>query len=179
MKKLLNAMKKKKSGNRVRKLEKRALQYIQQNEKLERQIASLPENISEFSKQQDGSKTAEISLVLADSKGNSAMKKSKTYATDKTGNDPKEKIVYNVRPDRLGPKDMQPSITMDKNAKTKVIYKCGLNGHIAHNCKTGKINTKQKNKIAKRCNFCRKRGHIKRNCLARQRCWEWMEGRSV
>ena len=59
-------MKKKKSGNRVKKLEKRALQYIQENEKLERQIESLPENVSEFSKQQDGSKTAETSLVLTD-----------------------------------------------------------------------------------------------------------------
>jgi len=179
MKKRWNKIKEKRRDNRIKKLEKRAFQYIQENAKLERQIESLTGKEFELSKQQDGSKTAEASLVLKDSKGNSAVKESKTYATDKTENDPKGRVVYNIRPDRLGPEDIQPSITMCKNAKTKGCYKCGLNGHIDHNFKTGKRNAKQKNNIAKRCNFCRKRGHIKRNCLARQRCWEWMEERSV
>ena len=151
----------------------------EENKKLERLIEPLLENKSELSKQQDDSINAEISLAFIDFRDNSTIKETKVCTNDETGNDPKEKIIYDVRPDRLGPEDMQPSITMGKNAKTKVCYKCGLNGHIAHNCKTGKINTKQKNKIAKRCNFCRKRGHIKRNCPSRQRCWKWMEERSV
>jgi len=69
--------------------------------------------------------------------------------------------------------------TIEGNKRNKICYKCGLNGHIAHNCKTGKIIVKQKNRIAKRCNFCRKRGHIKRNCPSRQKYWKWLEERSA
>jgi len=179
MKKAWNAIKKKRFNKRTKNLEKQALQYIQKNEKLERQIVEVQENASGFSKQQERPKTAEAVPILANPKSHSETKKSKKYANDKTGHDQEEKIVYNVRPDRLGQEDMKPSITMSKDTKTKVCYKCGLKGHIAHNCKTGKMNTRQRNKIAKRCNFCRKRGHIKKNCPIKQTCWNWMEGRSV
>ena len=69
--------------------------------------------------------------------------------------------------------------TIEGNKRNKICYKCGLNGHIAHNCKTGKIIVKQKNRIVKRCNFCRKRGHIMRNCPSRQKYWKWLEERSA
>jgi len=172
-------MKEKRFDKKTKKLEKQALQYIQKNEKLKRQVAELQENASGFSKQQERPKTAEAIPILADLKSHSETKKSKKHANDKTGHDQEEEIVNTVRPDRLGQEDMKPSITMGKDTKTKVFYKCGLRGHIAHNCKTKNRNPRQANKITKRCQFCRKRGHIKRNCPIKQKCWSWMKGGSV
>ena len=176
MKKLWKNLKEKKAAEKTKKLEERALQYIQENEKLERLIGPLSENKSELSKQQEDSTTAEINLAFMDSRDNSTIKETKVGTNDEAGNDSKEKIIYNVKPDRFGPADMQLSMTMGKHAKNKVCYRCGSNGHIPHICKMGKINTKQKNKIAKRCNFCRKRGHIKKKLSVKTKMLE-MDGR--
>jgi len=149
--------------------------------KLEKEVIRLREEIlkdtSKILDQEDNLKTAEAIPIPADLKSHSVTKKSEK--NDKHGHEQAEKSVNIVRPGRLGQEDKKTSLTLKKDTKAKVCYKCGLKGHIAHNCKTGKMNTRQRNKIAKRCNFCRKRGHIKKNCPIKQTCWNWMEGRSV
>ena len=64
--------------------------------------------------------------------------------------------------------------TIRKNIKIKVCYKCGLRGHIAHNCKTENMNPRQGNKITKRCHFCRKRGHLQKDCLSKHMLRKWL-----
>jgi len=147
--------------------------------KLEKEAIRLREDILKLPDQEGNLKTAEAIPILANLKSHSVTKKSEKYANDKTGHDQEEKFVNTVRPDRLGQEDIKSSITMRKDTKTKVCYKFGLRGHIAHNCKTENMNPRQENKVTKRCHFCRKRGHIKRNCPIKQKCWNWMKGGSV
>jgi len=139
MKKFWKNRKEKKAAEKPKKLEERAFRYIQENEKLKRLIKTPLENESELSKQQEDSTTVEINLAFMDSRDNSTKEEIKVGTNDKTGNNPKEKIIYNVRPDVL-----------------------------ERNQSTHSVNERPVKRSRKRCHFCRKRGHLQKDCLSRR-----------
>jgi len=151
MKKAWNAMKEKRFDKRTKKLEKQALQYIQKNEKLERQIA-----------ESQGSKI--IKTVV--------QKKKK-------GDENKEK-----RDDNKPPVDLNKGRRSQNDENSKEHTDKKVNDDTRNLEKDEKIIIQLQNKgpsqrSRKRCHFCRKRGHIKKDCPTKQKCWNWMKADSV
>jgi len=139
MKKFWKNRKEKKAAEKPKILEERAVRYIQEYEKSKRLIKTLEENESELSKQQEDSTTAEINLAFMDSRDNSTKEEIKVGTNDKTKNNPKEKIIYNVRPD-----------VPERNQSTP------------------SVNERPVKRSRKRCHFCRKRGHVQKDCLSKR-----------
>jgi len=115
MKKAWNAMKEKRFDKRTKKLEKQALQYIQRNEKLERQIAE--------------SQRSKITKIMDE--------KSEEH-TDKELNDD----------------------TRELEEDEKIMIQLQ--------------DKKTRKQARKRCHFCRKRGHLQKNCLNKKMLLKWL-----
>ena len=146
MKKAWNAMKEKRFDKRTKKLEKQALQYIQKNEKLERQIA-----------ESQGSK---ITKTM----------EPKTKKEDEN----KKKRDYN-----------EPPVDLDKGKRSQRDEKSEEHTDKELNDDTRELeedenimiqlqDKKSSKQGRKRCHFCRKRGHLQKNCLNKKMLLNWL-----
>jgi len=84
----------------------------------------------------------------------------------KTGHDEGEESPYTIEPD--GPR--KEDIKQSKNASKENVNKAkrqpltNWEPSLKKVQTTPDTNRRQGNKIIKRCHFCRKRGHLKKNC---------------
>ena len=136
MKKLWNEMKEKRFDERIKKLEKQALHYIQENENLERHIADL-----------QGSNT--VAIMETTKKNDDEVKKTKkgTKSVEKPNN---KKISQKQSKSDIDSKH-------DSEFETKESDENGINSITLKHKRPRKRSTR-------RCHLCRKRGHMKREC---------------
>jgi len=141
-------LKEKEAAEKIKKLEERALQYIQENEKLERLIEPLLENKSELSKQQENSETTETITDSVDKEYYTEVKKKTKKKLNKCnghGHNRGEESPKKIRPDIL---------EQDQS--------------------TYSVNERPVKRSRKRCHFCRKRGHLQKDCLSKRVLRRWL-----
>jgi len=146
MKKLWNEMKERRFDERIKKLEKQALHYIQENENLERHIADL-----------QGSNT--VAIMETTKKNDDKVKKTKkgTKSVEKPNN--KKISLKQSKSDRDSKNDSE--------SETKESDENGINS----------ITLKRQQPrqgSRKRCHFCRKRGHVQKDCLSKRVLRRWL-----
>jgi len=136
MKKLWNEMKEKRFDERIKKLEKQALHYIQENENLERHIADLQGSnkvaIMETTKKNDDE-------VKETKKGTKSMEK---HINKKTSQKQNKSYTDSEH---------------DSKFKTNESDESGINSITLKRKRPRKRSTR-------RCHLCRKRGHTKGEC---------------
>ena len=136
MKKLWNEMKEKRFDERIKKLEKQALHYIQENENLERHIADLQGSnkvaIMETTKKNDDE-------VKETKKGTKSMEK---HINKKTSQKQNKSYIGSEH---------------DSKFKTNESDESGINSITLKRKRPRKRSTR-------RCHLCRKRGHTKGEC---------------
>jgi len=131
--------------------------------KLEKEAIRLHVKISRLQRQQENLKTGEIPTDSNKRQDTSVMKKELEKSIEKkTGHDEGQESPHTIKSD-----DMHTGATKQSKDASKENVK-----------KTTRpdTNKRQANKILKRCHFCRKRGHLKKNCPIKQKCWSWMKG---
>jgi len=136
MKKLWNAMKEERFDERIKKLEKQALHYIQENENLERHIADL-----------QGSNTVEIMETTKKNDDEDKKTKKGTKPAEKPNNK------------KISQKQSKSDIVSkhDSESETKESDENGINSIILKHKRPRK-------RSKRRCHLCRKRGHKKGEC---------------
>jgi len=146
MNKMWNVIKEKRFDERIKKLEKQALHYIQENENLEQHIADL-----------QGSNTVEIMEITK--KNDDGDKKTQK------GTKPEEKPNNK----KISQKQSKSDIVFkhDSESETKESYDNGIDSIILKHKRTRKGSRK-------RCHFCRKRGHVQKDCLSKQVLRRWL-----
>ena len=149
---MLSAIKNKIDDRKTKKLEKQIIQLNKNNAKLEQQLAEL----------QAGRISEVIETIGMDP------------TTDK-GDDSIKKCIYEKGPDELDKGEKSQSRKEGKED----IKTMKSNFEKEKTClkrvrKTCIINKQQRKKSRKRCHFCRKRGHIQRDCPGRQMIWNWL-----
>jgi len=146
MKKLWNEMKERRFDERIKKLEKQALHYIQENENLERHIADL-----------QGSNT--VAIMETTKENDDEVKKTKkgTKSVEKPNN--KKISLKQSKSDRDSKKDSE--------SETKESDENGINSiTLKHQ--------QPRQGSRKRCHFCRKRGHLQKDCLSKRVLRRWL-----
>jgi len=136
MKKAWNEMKERRFDKRTEKLKNQALQYIQENENLERHIAEL-----------QGSNTAEIMEPTRKNDDENKKTKNCTEPPEKSNN---KEISQRESKSEIASKHDSKSETKesDENGRKSIIP----------------TNKRPRKRSTKRCHLCRKRGHIKKEC---------------
>ena len=150
-----------------------------QFKKLEKKVIQLQGEISRLQGQQENLQTTVIAATPAEEKYRPAIKENSEKLLDKkTGRDKGEKSPCINRPDELRKEGIKQCTTTRKENVKKTQQKSPTNGETSlKELRTTHVMTKrQGNKIVKRCHFCRKRGHLKKNCPIKQKCWNWMKG---
>jgi len=135
MKEMWTAIKKRRFDKKTEKLQKQAIQYIKENEKLERHIAEL----------QEGHQPENEQLTI---------RNDDTRRTEKIRN------------------ELLMAPTGGENSKNKKKSDTTLNDKV-------KLHLKKKRprkRSTKRCHFCRKRGHMQRNCVIKKFVLNWLWG---
>jgi len=148
MKKWWKNLKEKEAVEKIKKLEEQALQYKQENEKLKRLIEPLLENKSELSKKQENSETTETITDSVDKEYYTEVKKKTKKKLNKCnghGHDRGEESPKKIRSDIL---------EQDKS--------------------TYSVNKRPVKRSRKRCHFCRKRGHLQRDCINKRVLRRWL-----
>jgi len=148
MKKWWKNLKEKEAVEKITKLEEQALQYKQENKKLKRLIEPLLGNKSELSKQQENSETTEIIKDSVDKENYTEVKKKIKKKSNKGnghGHNRGEKSPKKTRPD-IPERDQSTYSIKKRPAK----------------------------RSRKRCHFCRKRGHLQKNCLNKRALRRWL-----
>jgi len=175
-------MKEKRFDRRTKKRAKQALQYIQKIEKLERHIAELQGDTAWLPNQERNLETTETIVISGDRKCYPIKKEEpEKHVNNKTGHDREEKSVNTVRPDGPCQEGMKPGATKRKENVKKTRCETPIIGESRLTKVQIKTvtNQRQRNKIIKRCHFCRKRGHIKKYCPIKRKCWNWMQDNST
>jgi len=143
---MLSTIKDKIDDWKTKDLAKQMTQLRKDNAKLEQQLAEL----------QAGRITETIQTIRKDPATN-------------TGDDNIKKYIYEKTPDELDRGETNqneirsketPQTTKSNSEKEKLCLSI--------------INKQQRKRLRKRCHFCRKRGHIQRNCPSRQMIWNWL-----
>jgi len=93
-----------------------------------------------------------------------------------TGLNKGEKSSYIKGPDGLRKEDTKPSTTMSKENVKKTRGEAPTNGEssLKEAQQVYIINKRPMKKSRKRCHFCRKRGHIQKDCLSKQMLRKWL-----
>jgi len=115
---------------------------------------------------------------LADSQAGKITEASETIGDDTAmnfGNDNIKKHIDKKTPDELYKGETSHNETRRKEA----IKKMKSNSERKESClkqvrKKNIMNKQQRKKIRKRCHFCRKRGHIQKECPGRKMIWNWL-----
>jgi len=149
---MLSAIKDKIDYWKTKDVAKQMTQLRKDNAKLEQQLVEL----------QAGRITKTIETIRKDPATN-------------TGDDNKKKYIYEKTPDELYKGETSqnetrsketPKTTKSNSEKEESCLKQVRKMHI--------INKQQRKMLKKRCHFCRKRGHIQRDCPSRQMLWNWL-----
>ena len=132
MKETWNKIKQRRFDKKTEKLQKQALRYIKENEKLEQRIDEIQQGHQSVNEQRND----DVRQTEKECNGLLMVSTAKTNGTNKKKSD----TILNNK-DKLYLKEKRP-----------------------------------RKRSTKRCYFCRKRGHLKKNCPAKQNCWNWMKG---
>ena len=150
--------------------------------RLEKEVIRLQGDTSWFPNQQKNLKTEETTTTFVEEEGRFVMKKHSLKPMDKkTGRDKGEESSYRTRPDGLCKEGKKPITTMSNENVKKIKGEIPTNGEpsLEEAQLDYNRNKRPRKRSNKRCHFCRKRGHIKKNCPIKQKCWNWMKGGSV
>jgi len=147
MKKAWNAMKEKRFDKKTKKLEKQAFQYIQRNEKLGRQIA-----------ESQGSKINKTRVL--------ETKKEDENKRQRVHNEPS--VGLNKRRNSQNDENSKEHTGKELNEDTRELEE-------DEKIMIQLQNRRPSKRSRKRCHFCRKRGHLQKNCLSKKmlRTWLW------
>ena len=150
--------------------------------KLEKKVIWLQGEISRLQDQQEKLKTAEPTKNSADGKCHSVIKKEpEKHANKKAGHDKGEVSSNTIRPDGLRKEDIQPSTTTikEKAKQVKRVIPTNEGIKLEEICErqvqpTHFITGRPMNRSRKRCHFCRKRGHLQKDCLSKHMLRKWL-----
>jgi len=146
MKKAWNAMKEKRFDRRTKKLEKQALRYMQKNEKLERHIA-----------ESQGDKITKT--IVPKKKKENENKKKRVYNEPPVGLDKGKSSQSDEKSEEHTDKELNDD-TRELEEDEKIIIQLQ--------------NKKPSKWSRKRCHFCRKRGHLQKDCLSKKMLQKWL-----
>jgi len=147
--------------------------------KLEKELSQLREEIPRIQKQLQ---TGEIPTTSTKGQSHPEIERKLEKPTEKkTGHDKGEESPHATRPDGFRKENTKQIKTTSKEnvKKTKRESQTKKEPSLKEVQTTHAMNKRQGSHIAKRCHFCRKRGHIKKNCPIKQKCWNWMKGGSA
>ena len=150
--------------------------------KLEEKVIWLRGEIARLQDQQQNLKMAETTMNSVEEKCHSMIKKKpEKHADKKIGHDKGEESSHTTRSNQLRKEDIKPSTIMRPENVKQTKRETLKNGEssLKEVQTTLVMNQKHRNKIVKRCHLCRKRGHLKKNCLSKYKYWNWMKGDSV
>ena len=170
--------------------------------KLEKEVIWIQGEISKLQDQQEEQKTPETTTNSVDEKCDSVIKKkSEKHVSKKTGHDKEEEFSNTIRPDGPRKEDIKPSTGHGKGAESPHTTKpYGLYTNETSQCKIrckGAPTKRKENadvkalgekldpqkhyankrtmkRSRKRCHFCRKRGHLQKDCLSKRMLRRWL-----
>jgi len=149
---MLSVIKDKIDDWKIKNLAKQVVQLREEKEKLEQQLTKL-----------QAGKITEASETIGDD------------TVINFGDDNIKKHIDKNTPNELYKRETSHNETRKK----ETIKKMKSNSEKKESClkqvrKTHVMNKLQRKKMRKRCHFCRKRGHIQRECPGRKMIWNWL-----
>jgi len=150
--------------------------------KLEGKVIWLRGEIAKLQDQQENLKMVETAMNSVEEKCHLMIKKKpEKHADKKIGHDKGEESSYTTRSNELRKEDKKPSTIMRSENVKQTKRETLKNGEssLKEVQTTFVMNQKNGNKIIKRCHLCRKRGHLKKNCLVKYNYWNWIKGDSL
>jgi len=146
------------------------------SKKLEKKVIWLQGEISKLHEQQENLRTTETAMNSVDRESHTAIKKKLEKRTnEKTGHDKEEESSKTNRPSERRKEEIKLNTKTRKEKDNEAKWKAPTNGEarLEELCKkqvqlTHSINNRTMNRSRKRCHFCRKRGHLEKDCMLRR-----------
>jgi len=150
--------------------------------KLEMEVIRLQGEISKLHEQQENLRTTETATDSVDKECYTAIKKTTKRRSDKKiGHDEEEESSNTIRPNELRKEENKLSTKTRKERDNKIKCKSPTKGktRLEELCKkqvqpTYSVNDRPMKRSRKRCHFCRKRGHLQKDCLSKHMLRKWL-----
>ena len=140
--------------------------------RLEKEVTWLRGEMARLQDQQETLKMAETTTNFVEEKGHSMIKKKpENYVNKEIGHDKGEESSSITRPKEFRKEEIKPS-TKYETLKNREYSSKEVRTTLG-------MNQKHRNKIVKRCQMCRKRGHIQKDCPSKYMLKNWLQRKAT